>query len=1067
MRPQVQSLPVSVGAQCNQSARGRQSIQAMFSVTALPSQPNANSGLSCVASCGWLQALLTLGLLVLAAEALATPLPGGGQQQEYFVRQETGEGLLITISGREAQFESRIYTVEDELVLASGVPGSRLAPLFQYIPPTTRSRQLDVRVTAALDTNRSTFNMGLSRIDIRDDRSERLAQGYQALSFGLELPNADTVGDWSIKVNALFNAARTFDDFGMAELALWARYLTAQVTLAELGDFNAALLLSDEILADPNIRRNPDLSLATSKLRLEALLSERRAGQLAARPGPSDPVQTVAAQTAAMAAQLGNVFERSEALYLAGTDFAQRGMQQEALGQFEQALDLAVAIEANDLATRVREDMVTIHGSRGDVAASSKVLQAIESQLAEDGADDELAQNLLAQGRILNRSYRYRAAQQALRQALEFEHNSLTRSQVRLELAAANYALGELDDAFAQAKAAVTRSDNGAFRRATPALDIGRGINIIAGVQRARGERSALLVTRDAQRAYLETPDERALWAWERAQDELVAGPSNRAVPWLNQVKDAASTTLTEPYRPLAQLWLCRLGSNCPAGAARAARDALNDMEIPRLQVSGAWAYAGWLASSGQRSAAMDAYADLLDELIFLRFSVPGVLGDWSWRRSGLLVEEALELLRAGGDASAHLLGLARAQWLSATGDGLGLPFDQRAAGLDTEAFRSSLARREAPESAREAADVNRLLQAGFARGREQFRQVMAFLSEQGVRRWMTSLLENEALLAFDLDGSQAYALLGDRTGTQRIALGAQAGSGALQNLLAGTTSPGEAAFLASREPWGERLLGPLVNRLPGRVYLAASGALAAAPFEAMSARGQRPLADRQLVRLASFPARPGPAAVLNPARTPGIFLAGEPQDFSPGFLERLATGRELIVVMDAFRGPGLEVVQGSALLPDEFATEALQAAGLVHLAMPAELDLDTPPNSYLELSEPFAAAGRARETPLEMARWELSAYLAVMGQAEITRGFPLAGGRMPLVSDMLAAGAQSVLTSVWRSDDTAAAAFFQSYYQGLNEGQSPVEALTSTRQGMISTSQPVKDWAAYQLWID
>lgn len=1052
----LQSIPLLEGGQCNQSDRGRQAIGVMKKVRFLP--------------CVFIHAVLAVVLFTVMggpAPLWAASLPGGGQQQEYFVRQQAGEGLLIRINGREAQFESQVLTIEDELVLVSQVPGSRLAPLFQYIPPTDRSRQLDVKVTAPLDTNRSTFEMGLSRIDVRDDRSARLAQGYEWLSFGLQLPAADTTGNWSIKVNSLLNAARTFNDFGMVELELWSTFLAAQITLAKLGDYNAALLLSEEIFGHPATRRNADLSLATMKLRLEAMLYARRAGELAARGVDADPLQRVASESAALATRLGNQFERGEALYLAGVDFAERGMEPEALDRFEQALALAVSIEADDLATRVREDMVAIHGSRGDVAASSQVLQAIESQLTEDGADDELAQNLLAQGRIFNRTYRYREAQQVLRQALEFEHNSLTRSQVRLELAVASYALGDLDDAYAQARSAVTRAGDGSFRRATSVLDVGRGMNIMAGVQRARGERSAMQQTRDAQRAYLETSVQKTQWAWERAQDELAFGRSSSAAPWLRQVGIEATTAQAAPYRQLARLWLCRLGSDCTSGTARAAYDALGAIEIPRYRVSGTWAYAGWLANSGQRAAALEAYESLLDELIFLRFSVPGVLGDWYWRRSLLLVEDALELLRANGDPERHLLGLARAQWLSATADDLGMPFDATSAGLDRDAFRASLADRELPGPGVNSSEVNAGLAAEFGRGRLAFREAMGFLGDAGLKRWLEGLEQGEAVLAFDLEGKQVYALLGTRSGVQRLALGTAAEFSDWPELLRGAERLGDESFAAQLDTWGQRLLEPLDGRLPERVYLAASGTLAAAPFEAMTVRGKRSFERRQLVRLASFPARPGAAERLQPSRSPGVFLAGQPQDFSPGFLERLDAGRELQTVMDVFRGPGLIVIQGSALLPDEFATPQMQSAGLLHMAMPARMNLSQPSKSYLELSEAYRAAGRSRETPRDIADWTLDAFLVVMGQGTLENANRAAAGRMPLVADFLAVGAQSVLASVWARDDAQSAAFFERFYRSLNEGGSPLEALTLAQQEMIDGDKPARDWAAYQLWID
>ena len=121
-------------------------------------------------------ARLTLLLIIcfgFAGFAGATTLPGGGQQQEYFIRQEANIGLLVRVTGREAQFESRVSTIDGELVIASSIPGSRLAPLFQYVPPVSEDRQLDLRVVAPLDTNRTEFKIGLSRLEVRDTRSSR------------------------------------------------------------------------------------------------------------------------------------------------------------------------------------------------------------------------------------------------------------------------------------------------------------------------------------------------------------------------------------------------------------------------------------------------------------------------------------------------------------------------------------------------------------------------------------------------------------------------------------------------------------------------------------------------------------------------------------------------------------------------------------------------------------------------------------------------------------------------------------------------------------------------------
>jgi CHAT domain-containing protein len=266
---------------------------------------------------------------------------------------------------------------------------------------------------------------------------------------------------------------------------------------------------------------------------------------------------------------------------------------------------------------------------------------------------------------------------------------------------------------------------------------------------------------------------------------------------------------------------------------------------------------------------------------------------------------------------------------------------------------------------------------------------------------------------------------------------------------------------------WGERLLGPLRTRLPDRVYLAASGALATAPLELLRTSGTRPLAGRQLVRLASYPARPGPAGRLQLPGVDRVFLAGLPQDFSAGFLERLEAGAELSAVMDVYRGPGLQVVQGSALFPDEFATDALSQAQIVHLAMPAWIDLDAPGRSYLELSEIRRGAGRLRQDPGQLAAWTLSAGLSVISQARLHLGQSAGAVRPPLISDLLSAGSASVLASGWQADDQVSAQFFSDFHGALMQGQSVTDALEYARAQRMASGEESLDWARYQLWLD
>ncbi|MEE4173358.1 MAG: CHAT domain-containing protein [Xanthomonadales bacterium] len=1007
--------------------------------------------------------LMFLGLAQ-SPPARATALPGGGQQQEYFVRQEADEALLVRIDGVEAQFEAAIFDSDGELIVASGTVGSRIAPLYQYVPTANQSRQIDLRITAPLDTNRTAFNMGLSRITVRDDRSARLSRAYQWLSFGLELPPADTAANWSVKVNSLSDAARQFQAFGMEELQLWAQVHAGQILLRGLGDNNAALAVAEDVLASAGARRWPGVRLAATRLRAQSLAALRKAGELPSTV-TDDPVQSAAEALADEAASQGALFERADALFLSGADLADRGDFSTALARFEASLDIAERIDAGDLATSVRERMVEIHGQQGDVAATSEVLRAIEDQLTEDGADDELAQNLLAQGQILNGTYRFEEARAVLRQALEFEHNSATRNQLHLALAEAAWALGDLEEARGQALSAVINPASRAYRRPTAVLDVQKGVGILAGVARARGQTADMASLRTAQRSLLVGEADRVLWSWERAQDELVDGrPAAAALPYLRTVRDTARSPALAPYGHLARLWLCRLDTDCPAGAAERARDALAATGIPRFRVEGGWLYGAWLAQGGQASAAARQLAEVVRDVIFFRNSAPGVLGDWSWRYGEVLAEDLLGARRGGGTAGQLLMDLARLRWLRASGAALGLPFDRGLAGLDTDALRATLGRRVSPGSGDDVAQLSRELTRIFDEGRTRFDAGTGFLDDGVLEPWLATLDADEAVLDFDLSSSRAIALLGTPSGVTRLDIGPASVFRDWRKFLA---EDGGRDLATDWQTWGQRLMRPLAERLPGRVYLVSADRLALLPLEAIRVDGSV-LGDRhRFTRLASFPARKRPGERLRTFAIDRVFLAGAPSDYSAGFLARLATDPELNEVMDRFIGPGLQVIQGSALASDEFETPAFRQADLVHLAMPGRLDRANPGASWLELSELQGGAGRERLPAVAINRWVLDAGLVTFSR---TRWGGLEGpgsGRPPLVSGALAAGARAVLVAGWPAADPVADGVLAATYDGITDGQDLDTALSAAQAAARRAGVPAGSWARYQLWLD
>ena len=89
--------------------------------------------------------------MVICVAGLAVPVVSSAQPvaptmtQEYFIQQGDDEDLLITISAFEAEFESKISGPSSEILLQSGIPDSRIVPVFQYIYAPKSRRQLDIR----------------------------------------------------------------------------------------------------------------------------------------------------------------------------------------------------------------------------------------------------------------------------------------------------------------------------------------------------------------------------------------------------------------------------------------------------------------------------------------------------------------------------------------------------------------------------------------------------------------------------------------------------------------------------------------------------------------------------------------------------------------------------------------------------------------------------------------------------------------------------------------------------------------------------------------------------------
>jgi len=688
----------------------------------------------------------------------------------------------------------------------------------------------------------------------------------------------------------------------MLELYLWTSYLAAHLVQNRLHDYNLVLGLVREILAATRGTRWQDIELAALQLRSAALIGLRRSGALQVSASDPDPVQTALLKFAEHANAMGYQFEKAQALNLSALEYQHQSSYPMALEQFQLALGIADSIGDDVLAKGIRENMAQIHAGQGDDPATNKVLQEIETRLAVDGGGDELALNLLQQGRLYIRNYRYPQAIDVLTQALLFENDSSIRKRVNLELARAHFETGQSD----------------------------------------------------AMTGYLQT-----------------AGIENRQI----------STYFLADYKAAV--------AN-PAGI----RHALEREFLKARSLTG----------KGRGAEAAGVLEQLIDRVLFLRQSLPGVLGAWYIERHEDLIGDYLSLQQGNGMQS--LLALSKIRYSTK-------PPELKA---DTDALRAQLVQRENAEPGESIARLNSNIDQQMNTLRMQFRNEFSFLSETGLRTHLNSLGDGEAVLTYHLTNSAAYLWLA-RNGKvqQRKLANPRKLYTLLQDSAGGNSLPAGVAFVSLMDDLGKQLLSPVMDRLPQTIYVVPAGLLSGFPLDALRLRNQYLLERHSVVNLLSFPSNLNPSASLKSPGSQDVFLAGDPQDFVGSYATRIESSSELKTVADIFIGPGLHIIQGAALLADEFQSEHFKQAKLVHLTMPGVIDLGDATHSSLQLSEPIRGLGRTLLRPADIRGLHMNNNLVYLSATRAT-GFPhsAAAYQLGIVSDLLQAGGDAVIARFW-----------------------------------------------------
>jgi len=1053
--------------------------------------------------------VLLTGMTVLGQAAETGPEPTS-RTREFFNRQEAAAALVIQLDPYESEFESRIYGPGNQLLKTSSVPSLRLGPVIQFIDPVEKARELSIVLTMGKGTGRSRVDMRLIKFDLSGPDASVLMKAYRMLSFGLELEKKVHGETWTMKVASLRQAANYFDYLGMQEMQLWSEFYAAYYLLGVLNDANAAAADARNIEAAATRSGFKTLVLAATGLQGSAALALAVGSSGNTSGKKFEQAQALFTKTAELAQSLDLQYERAHAIYQRGIAYEAARQTSEALSQFEMAMSLATASGDQEYANYVRKHTADLMESQGDNAGAIALMQEISAAAPveapasraeakpEETAEEEPAQvlpqgevratrematYLFEQGRLQEKTFRHVEAVATLRQAEALNEKSPSvalTGPLSMLLGKALYGAGQPDTALQMLRQGITKTPAARFRNQ---LEEAHGL--VATIERERGDFAAMKAARDAQGMFITEPRDRAAFVFAQALDTAASQGtgSSTARSLLQEAESLARANGPSSMWQLATLELCSLDAQaCNVEAARQALASLQASALPEAAFQARWLWIQILRRTGQAGPAQTGLDRLIEDMRFYQAHLPGVLGSWYSNMHEDVFSSAMDMVlsRAGADAtgtgadSVAVQALAELGRLSA--------FDRRqkvSAAEEAEAnqLRSLFAGRVEAQTSEAAASIDREAQGLLQQLRSQLAESSSTLGSrsQSLASHLAQLDRNSVLISYYLAAGKAWIWAGGREGLRLVSMPWSPDRTAqltrtLEGLRFDSASGKASGFTAAMDELGQTLLAPVARYLKPSVYFFPVSRMEGLPFDALRWSGKYLAEKHTVYTLPSLDSLAARHPQVTPQGMQQLFLAGNQLADAGDFDIVKPSSEEVRKVADLFTGPGLHIVQGSALQWDEFQDEHFAQAGLLHLAMPCTIDLRNPGESYLLMSDNIEETGRDYLLPQDIAGKNLQASLVVLSACDFAGSSRTAfdlNTRFP--GEFLQAGAGAVIASLWSVGDQAAAEFWPRFYRTLMTTPDVAAALAATKRSYLTDSSQQNDtaWAAFQLYID
>ena len=1017
--------------------------------------------------CVMLRVLLIILLVVSSSGTWSAPTGevSATHPAEYMIYQYPGVSLLVKINAPEMEFNSEIYGPEGALINSSGIPAARIGPLYQFIEATDQARQLMIKISPGRKADRSRIGLELIQIPPGDWRSAAYAQAYRLFSSGTELVHSNDSTTWAMKSYTLRNAARAFANLGWEEMRLWSEYYAAHLVFHKLNDVTLAMELAQEIQGAASTAGFNTIELVALILEGDALMSAgaSTSGKLAyAR---FEQAHGVWDRVVLLADELGLQSEQARALFNDGLAWEQQDQLEEAVKQFQQALEVSLSTDDSDLVNEIRGSAAAAYETQGSTSGAIEMLEDIGSDLESD-AGQELTDTLYEKGRILNNNYRFPAASAELEQALRLQRANATLKPwgpTGLALAWSYYSMGDVDQAVSLILESIPRTP-----RASNADALNRAYDSLAQIYRDQEQYQLMSQYREQQEGLIQSDMRRAGFLFESGMDAWRRdGPGSRAAKdLLVQSRKLALNGGHSLTADRAALYLCLLNIElngrgaCTAAGIHQSHVALKRSGIPRLALDADFVMAKILHREGKDHEALAVMEGLIGEIIFFKQTLPGLLGAWYWQNKVRIYQEYLAITLRTADGRRVLLALDHIRVAAVEG--------LAASGGQDEALRALLARRESV-SGTKAADLAAQANGKLRELQEAFDPAIRPLDEKSLDKLLAGLAQDESLLSYYFSESADYVLVGNRKGVSLMKLGGSESVSDRLDQLRERLDQDAPSILPELDAMGRRLLKPVSGLLKGNLFLLPAGPLNGFPFDVLRLDGQFLAEKHNVVNLMNLAAVSNRRPVLGQDYRERVFLAGNPQAGQELFSYDVQASAEITALTDNFVGRGLHVVQGVALRKDEFQDERFTGASLIHLAIPGILDLAFPNRSGLLMSRTGNDSAVEYLSPGDIRQLNFKAELLVLSRTAVTAASRSSfDNRLGFVSEFLEAGVSNVIVSFWSGEDSETTAFMREFYRDLESTRDVAEALSRTRmrQMEISNEANFRSWAGFQLFI-